>query len=270
VKTQSFAISCPNGLERPMQNKRSHSATSIVVFFVAFILLVSPSANCSVLASQGEALTIEPSMDSYVSQMNSESNYGNAEVISVRSFLDNEYPFNHRIYLKFSLENLSEGAHVGSATLWLYKYIEGGKVGDRRIEVKRVLESWTENEVTWVNQPSVSEESIDSVQIADPGYWYEWDVTEDVRGWVEKRVENNGFSLVDSEENSSTDCASVFFSREAYEMYVYRPKLEIRQISEEISSLSLDYRFIAVIFIAAAVLLLFVARFVKTRNRSRA
>ena len=102
-----------------MQNERSHSATSILVFFVAFIILVSPSANCSVLASQGEALAIEPSMDSYVSQMNSESNYGNAEVISVRSFLDNEYPFNHRIYLKFSLENLSEGAHIGSETLRL-------------------------------------------------------------------------------------------------------------------------------------------------------
>jgi hypothetical protein len=253
-----------------MQNKRSHSARSIVVFFVAFIILVSPSVNCSVLASQREALTIEPSMDSYVSQMNSESNYGNAEVISVRSFLDNKCPFNHRIYLKFSLENLSEGAYVGSATLRLYKFIEGAEVGNRRIEVKRVLESWTEYQVTWANQPSVSGKSTDSVQIAGPGHWYEWDVTEDVRGWVEERVKNNGFCLVDSEENSSTDYASVFYSREAYEMHMYRPKLEISQTSEEIKSWSLNYRFIAVIFIAAAVLLLFVARFVKTSNRSRA
>jgi hypothetical protein len=53
-------------------------------------------------------------------------------------------------------------------------------------------------------------------------------------------------------------------------MHMYRPKLEISQTSEETKSWSLNYRFIAVIFIAAAVLLLFVARFVKTSNRSRA
>jgi len=249
-----------------MQNHRRHSATAIVVLFVTFTILVAPFTNSRTLASQEEGFVLEPSLDSYVSHKNSESNYGNAEVISVRSFLDNEYPFNHRIYLKFSLANLSEGAQVGSATLRLYKYIEGGEVGVRRIEVKRVLQSWTENEITWVNQPSVSGKSIGSVQISGPGYWYEWDVTEDVRGWVEGRVENNGFCLVDSEENSSTDYASVFFSREAHEMYMYRPKLEIRPISEQINSSSFDYRYVAVIFMAAAVLLVFVAGFVKTKN----
>jgi hypothetical protein len=262
---------CPNGFESPMQNERSRPVTSMVVFLVAFIILLSPSANCSILASQGDVLTIEPSMDSYVTQICSDSNGGNGESMSIRSFLDNEgNPFNHRIYLKFSLENLSEGAYVGSATLRLYKFIEGAEVGNRRIEVKRVLESWTEYQVTWANQPSVSGKSTDSAQIAGPDRWYEWDVTEDVRGWVEERVKNNGFCLVDSEENSSTDYASVFYSREAYEMHMYRPKLEISQTSEETKSWSLNYRFIAVIFIAAAVLLLFVARFVKTSNRSRA
>lgn len=199
----------------------------------------------------------ESSEDAYVSQLNSNSNYGDDEVISIRSFKTASGSFNHRIYLKFDLTQLNQGIHIVSATLRLYKYIEGNHVGVRKIEVKEVLGRWSEASITWGNQPRVSEASINSAHVDRPGYWYQWDVTADVRSWIDKHVQNNGFCLMDSEEDSIIDYASVFFSREAAEMYMYRPRLEIKLGPENLqpSSLSFDPFLVAIAIVGGAGLL---------------
>ncbi len=180
------------------------------------------------VAGAQEIHLFEPSEDAYASQSNSNSNYGRNEIMSVRSYRTVSESFNHRIYIRFDLTELDQASYVDSSELRLYKCIEGNKVGTRRIEVKRVLGQWQETNITWENKPESAETSPSWEDVSKAENWYKWDVTVEVRSWINGSVQNYGFCLVDSEENSSVDYASVFYSREAYEMHVYRPKLEVK------------------------------------------
>ncbi len=37
--------------------------------------------------------------------------------------------------------------------------------------------TWEELEITWENAPDTSGDAVDIVSVAEPGEWYEWDVT---------------------------------------------------------------------------------------------
>jgi hypothetical protein len=241
---------------------------SLLVRSGLLLLLASTTLICTIVdskaaATQQTTFTLEPSEDAYVSQLNSNSNYGHDEVISIRSFKTITESFNHRIYLKFNLTPLNQESHIIFATLHLYKYIEGNHVGVRKIEVKRVLGEWSEASITWSDQPHVSEVSTSSTHVDRSGYWYQWDVTPDVRSWIEKHVQNNGVCLLDSEEDSTIDYASVFFSREAAEMYMYRPRLEIILEPENLQPRYFDSNLFPVMIMVGGVGLLVMLGFIK-------
>ena len=239
-----------------------------LLIFVASEMLIHNFLYGNVLATQEEVRVFEPSEDAYVSQLNSNSNYGRAEVISIRSFKTVKELMNHRIYMKFEIEQLGRESYVASATLRLYKYIEGGNVRVRSIEVKRVLEHWSEPSIDWVYKPSIAENSTDLVHVNGAGRWYEWNVTADVRSWVDDGTENYGFCLMDSKENSTTDYASVFYSREAAEMYMYRPKLEVKLGPEETrpKSSSLELSSASALIVGCCALLIILTRFWKNKR----
>ncbi len=203
------------------------STKPIILILLALTTITCEIANLEIAGTQ-EVHLFEPSEDAYASQSNSNSNYGRNEIMSVRSYRTDSESFNHRIYIMFNLTQLDQMSYVSSAELRLYKCIEGNKVGVRRIDVKRVLGQWHETNITWENKPKSAERLSSWADVDGTENWYKWDVTTDVRSWINGSAQNNGFCLVDSEENSSVDYASVFYSREAYEMHLYRPKLEVK------------------------------------------
>lgn len=197
------------------------------------LAMVMSGTKEKILSSEETNYQLEPSEDSHVSQLNSNSNYGKDEVMSVRSYRSNAGSLNHRIYIKFDLTDLGKH-HVATATLRLFKYVEGAQAEIRRINVVTVVEPWNETTINWANQPRIVEKPISSMQVGAAMNWYECDVTVAVQSWKDNALENNGFCLLDSKEDSPVDYASVFLSREAVEMYMYRPRLVV-QLREEAS-----------------------------------
>ncbi len=235
-----------------------------LLLLLAFDMSICDIAHRNVLAAEEEVRVFEPSEDAYVSQLNSNSNYGRDEVISIRSHKTAKESLNHRIYLKFDLKDFDQELYVTSATLYLYKYIEGNNAGARNIEVKRILEQWSELSITWSNKPDYAEKILNRVSVDGAGYWYEWDVSVDVRAWINEGVHNYGFCLKDLEENSRVDYASVFFSREAAEMLLYRPKLEVRLEQKKSYLLPLTpYAFPVGVAVIGCIALVVVAKFLR-------
>jgi len=234
------------------------AAKPTILILLASTMLIWGVAGNRFIGAQETFYLLEPSEDAYVSQYNPGSNYGRDEVVSVRSYRTGMKSFNHRLYLKFNLMQLVPGHQVVSATLRLFKYIEGGQVGTRKIEVRNVLGEWHETSVTWNSRPNLAEKLTGWTYVEKAGNWYEWDVTVGVRSWLNENLANNGFCIIDSEEDSSIDYASVFYSREAYEMYMYRPKLEIKLDTQIAQTISFNINPILPIVFAAAVLVFLV------------
>ncbi|KXB09469.1 hypothetical protein AKJ35_00805 [candidate division MSBL1 archaeon SCGC-AAA833F18] len=116
---------------------------------------------------------VNPSDDAFVAEDMPDTNTG----VSINAWVGStEYG-----YLKFNLPAVAENALVTSATLNLYH--EGGYgSGLGTYDVHRVNESWSEDTITWNNQPEyeTTETSSLSFDPTDNGKWRSWDVTSDI------------------------------------------------------------------------------------------
>ena len=115
--------------------------------------------------------------------------------------------------IRFDLSDVPQGAEVLSAELFLYHYSVWGEL----ISIHRMTKDWTESGVTWW-QPcqgcetwwsgwddgNYVKEPTDSQRVTDIDTWFSWDVTEDVKlflqetpnyGWFLKSVQTTGSDL---------------------------------------------------------------------------
>jgi hypothetical protein len=143
----------------------------IFVVFILGILLLTPSA-------EAETETLNPIADSFVNSEKSTSNFGGQDVLRVtyhnRTFFDD---IERRAYLKFNLsEEIPSGSTINSATLRLHTVVvtETTKIGAFYCPDN----TWEELEITWENAPDTSGDAVDTVSVAEPGEWHEWDVTD--------------------------------------------------------------------------------------------
>jgi len=158
--------------------------------------------------------------DAFIDQTNSNTNYGSATSLYVRSYKDNN---NSRTLVEIDITGLPAGAVITSASLQLYKY--AGSTNSRTYDVYRITADWQENLVKWSNQPAIAGTATSSTSVGNNNAWYSWDVTADVQAFVAATYTNYGWLIRDNGENNNNLRHSYFYSKESSS--ANKPKLVI-------------------------------------------
>ena len=160
--------------------------------------------------------TIEPSADSYVDQASLQqgSNFGGVTALQVESSQTlGLISTNKRSFVRFDLSSCSipSVAVVTSATFSIF--LSTAPTQTRTWNISRVTAAWTENGITWSNQPGATT-STSITTGTSASVWLQATVTSDVQSFVSGSLANNGWRLSDSVETSSTVRNGQFRSRE--------------------------------------------------------
>jgi hypothetical protein len=113
-----------------------------------------------------------------------------------------------RTLVYFALPALPAGCSVTSATLRLYN--ESPR-GGRSIQALRITAAWTENAVTWTNQPTTTGAAAVSTSPATAGL-QSWTVTSQVQAMYTSG--NQGLLLRDATEGDAPGPQQKYQSRE--------------------------------------------------------
>ncbi len=171
-------------------------------------------------------LTIQPNAvfgnDTYVLIASPDGNYGDDDWI----FAGAHVASTCRAYLQFSLALLPENAVIVSARVGL-NYISDDISTPTAIGAYAVLGAWTEDGVTWNNQPAYSTTLEDShiLPIAPTGNFHFWYITELVKSWYDGSLANFGLLLKSLDESALEGWAG-FYSSD-WGTSTERPKLVI-------------------------------------------
>ncbi len=182
-----------------------------------------------------DGVTLEPVADTHIEFHENwvDENYGNDSIIQV---LYQPAPVNAReqIFIKFDLSEIPGDSTVTNATLRLYV---DSSIGNELVSlaVLPVSDEWEELEITANNKPSVADSPVSEAAIPTSvnGY-FNWSVTDLVRGWVNGDYPNYGLSITTKEDPESW-YQRTFSSREG----VYKPLLTIEYTSPTSSSQTL-------------------------------
>jgi hypothetical protein len=156
-----------------------------------------------------KVITIRPSADSYVYSGSAGTNYGNSPQLI--SGLGNRADRIYRIYIKFDLSEIPANAVIFGANLYLYKY--SGSTGVA-MNVHRVLSGWEENTINWNNKPSYEPAYTDRRASPSNDNWMFWNVTRDVRGFVDGSYSNHGWYIKHNDETTLN--TRVYFRSKEY------------------------------------------------------
>ena len=132
--------------------------------------------------------------DSWVSEGSPTNNFGTDSTLKVKSQLS----YNARALVHFPLPPLPAGC-TGIASAVLRLEASSAKEG-RTLEALQIASSWSEESVTWANQPAVGGTAISIPSFDGP---LEWNVTAPVLDMYASA--NNGFLIRDAEENGIGD-----------------------------------------------------------------
>ena len=163
-----------------------------IVFFVG---LSFPTA-------QADSIVLHPTDDSYTAQKSADQNYGNISTLRVRNPNDggtNDWEV--RTLIRFDLSGVPGGSEVYAASLHLYyrDHHDNWPTG-HWLELYRLSAGWSEDTVTWNNQPDIEDSHTKAQVPAEEGDWIVWNVTDDVRLFLAGRLENHGWAIRDSWE----------------------------------------------------------------------
>ncbi len=192
---------------------------------------------------------IQPTDDAYVDEGSANTNYGGAEILSVRSYQSG----NRYVFLKFDVSSAIPDIDPNSLVeAWLVLYCEniskftGWPWNEPpssfpqydefylpdlplKVEACKVLGDWDESTITWNNKPELGEtikESAwpyaDNHTIKDNEAWFTWDVTT----WVRERMEAGqpvSICLKPAYENATQERYANFSSKERGDLPVVEP-----------------------------------------------
>jgi hypothetical protein len=148
------------------------------------------------------ATTLVAVADAWIDQNSPSNNKGTDSILKVQSKGPSD---NFRALVRFSLPPGLQGCIVESATLRLYA--ASNKTG-RTLQAIRLAAGWSENAVTWNNQPQTT--GAAATTSSGSGY-REWNVSSQVQAMYDG-AENHGFLIRDAVENA--DAEQQFHSRE--------------------------------------------------------
>jgi len=144
-----------------MKNYRGVGNSSLILLTI-FLVVLSISF---VLAETW--VSDDPSDDSWIQSDEPEDNHGNSVFLGVRFDIDpdgNESNVDIRkSFIRFDLDSVLDNVLISSATLRLFMH-EAPNI-ERSHTVRRVIEDWEEDDITWNNSPNVSSFVTDSQTI---------------------------------------------------------------------------------------------------------
>jgi len=149
----------------------------------------------------GSSITVSANADAWIDQNSSSNNYGTDSILKVQGKTGN----NFRTFIRFNLPTAPAGCVVQSATLRMY---QPSWTSGRTLQVLRVNASWTENGVSWANQPATTGTAVTTT--SGSGY-RSWNVLTLVQAMYSSS--NFGFLLRDASE-SGGGAEQQFHSRE--------------------------------------------------------
>jgi hypothetical protein len=155
--------------------------TSLVISIILLGIIVLPVAVVPLVHAQEGEVTINPTADTFVDSVNDKTNHGEMQYMLVSRQTES---MEDRIWLKFNLSSVPDGAIVDMATLRLYCINSGDPTYNVYAHSSSNI-SWTELGITWANMPSYNTTSMDMKQVATTYRWYNWSVTYAVQNAVD-------------------------------------------------------------------------------------
>lgn len=157
-------------------------------------------------ATGAYTLALPAIADAYVRSRNPINNYGSAQNLKVQGYQGDLY----RTWLKFDISSIPSNVAITSAQLNLY--VSTNYQARSYVLQHSNTVSWTENGITWNNQPTSFSSSRSAN--APTGGWMSWDVTPDVQQDYATQTLSS-WAIKDSSENSFTRRYIVIYSRES-------------------------------------------------------
>ncbi len=159
------------------------------------------------IASSVEVEILQDAMIRQFGGVGDNQNYGSYKWINMHSWTNGGNPVNHRSLIEFDLSQIPDTAVLHSAVLSLKMdrdpntplYFGGHQFGNgigNTCYIKRITTPWDEYQVTWQNQPSVSNQSVDSLRTSSAAFQdYNIDVTTLVSDMLNDTANSHGFYL---------------------------------------------------------------------------
>jgi len=161
-----------------------------------------------------------PTDDTKIRMKSPDNNYGTYDVMDVR----NRYGYSghpdyweHDVLIKFDISNIPIGSNIISAELFLYysDWYDNNPVG-RDLTLYKITSDWNENTVTWNTRPIITD-NYTSFSIVPTSYsWMIWDVTEDVKDFVNEVETNYGWQIMDENYWGTFDIPTTQFKTKEY------------------------------------------------------
>jgi len=185
----------------------------IVLLFLVIAIIFKISISPNNLSLTGFTIYESPSdsstiNDTYIrSGATADTNYGSSTALwmgNVSSGIE------YRSLIKFNLSSITAGVTITNAKLQVY---QESSYGSSNITIKayRLTLDWNELEASWNNKTSLSQwsalggdygEEIDSLSFSNSsGNYYNFSVTQVVRGWLNSSYENYGLILIANNAN---------------------------------------------------------------------
>lgn len=146
--------------------------------------------------------------DTYISQLNSTTNYGTAVGLDIGGFAsDNDI---YRSLLQFDLSSIPANVYITDAYISLYFYARSN-TDSHTYGIHKVTSEWNEATVTWATQPTFDDTSLYNVNIGSVSVTKSWYIGALVRDWYTGAAPNYGIiikSESESTENGIKEAAS--------------------------------------------------------------
>jgi large repetitive protein len=127
-------------------------------------------------------VTASANADSWIDQGSPSNNFGSDQIVKVKRETGSKAM---RTLVRFTLPAVPAGCSVTAATLRLYA---ASAATGLTLQALRAGATWTENGITWSNQPATTGTAATTTSVAG---WNQWTVTTHVQGMYSGT--NNGF-----------------------------------------------------------------------------
>ena len=148
---------------------------SFLIIFIVIILSCEKEecdnlCNCQDIELIYDSIILQPDgnqgKDAFLFDMNPDQNYGNHEDFAAIAWTNTGIPVKVRGLIEFDLSGIPANATINSAYLSLYSYDSPSNgshstlSGTNASILLRIIDNWTESDVTWNNQPMTSDKNI--------------------------------------------------------------------------------------------------------------
>ena len=172
-----------------------------------------------------------PTDDAFVTEAvgHGGNNYGDVPEVHVSNKYGITPNWERNIFIMFDLSSLPSRANIISAKLYLYYYfyMDSNPVG-RPLTIHRVLDDWDEDIITYYTQPPVTSVICSSANVPSSiNIWMSWDLTNEVKDFVEGEETNYGWKIMDETYWGWYDLPVPYFRSKEYDNNEFHPYLEI-------------------------------------------